>query len=131
MLDFDPNALAITFERGTLRQADRRTKRLHPRGVAAMIRVLALLHVVLVTTGAMDSSWAMAKASPCRTRRSPRRCGSDHRDWCPRRSGVTRDQPLGSCGFSPEHAQHALEVAWIVCVEERSFPGLVQIPETR
>jgi hypothetical protein len=27
-----------------------------------MIRVLALLHVVLVTTGAMDSSWAMAKS---------------------------------------------------------------------
>jgi hypothetical protein len=27
-----------------------------------MIRVLALLHVVLVTTGAMDSSWAIAKS---------------------------------------------------------------------
>ena len=27
-----------------------------------MIRVLALLHVVLVTTGAMDSSWAVAKS---------------------------------------------------------------------
>ena len=27
-----------------------------------MIRVLALLHVVLVTIGAMDSSWAMAKS---------------------------------------------------------------------
>jgi hypothetical protein len=27
-----------------------------------VIRVLALLHVVLVTSGAMDSSWAMAKS---------------------------------------------------------------------
>jgi hypothetical protein len=27
-----------------------------------MIRVLALLHVLLVTTGAMDSSWAIAKS---------------------------------------------------------------------
>jgi hypothetical protein len=27
-----------------------------------VIRVLSVLHVVLVTTGAMDSSWAMAKS---------------------------------------------------------------------
>ena len=62
MLDIDPDALAIAFERRIRGKADRRTAaHPHPGGVAAMIRVLALLHVVLVTTGAMDSSWAMAK----------------------------------------------------------------------
>jgi hypothetical protein len=30
--------------------------------MAATVRALALLHVVLVTTGATDSSWAMAKS---------------------------------------------------------------------
>ena len=62
MLDIDPDALAIAFERRIRGKADRRTAHPHPRGVAAMIRVLALLHVVLVTTGTMDSSWAMAKS---------------------------------------------------------------------
>ena len=46
-----------------------------------MIRVLTLLHFVLVTTGAMDSSWAMAKSVAMSHARSPRRSGSDDRDW--------------------------------------------------
>ena len=36
-----------------------------------------------------------------------------------------------SCDLSTKHSQDALEVAGIVCVEERSFARQVQIPETR
>ena len=82
-----------------------------------MIRVLALLHVVLVTTGAMDSSWAMAKSFAMSHAPITKEAGSD---WRPRRSGVGCEQPFGSCGLSPEHAQHAREVAG----------RQVQIPET-
>ena len=60
MLDTFPNALAIAFKR-LMRQPVRRTW--SPRsGVTAVISGLALLHIVLVTTGAMDCSWAMAKS---------------------------------------------------------------------
>lgn len=41
---------------------DPRAHRARPEGAAALIRVLALIHVVLVTAGAKDSSWAMAKS---------------------------------------------------------------------
>jgi hypothetical protein len=60
MLDFDTDALGTAFERSI--RGKRIGGRLHPRGVVGLIRVLALLHVVLVTTGTMDSSWAMAKS---------------------------------------------------------------------
>jgi hypothetical protein len=60
MLDIDP--LATDLRASHPRQADRRRAHARPGGAAAVIRVLALLHVVLVTTGAMDSSWAMAKS---------------------------------------------------------------------
>jgi hypothetical protein len=60
MLKLDPDPVAIAFDN---RIHGRRTAgRLRARGVAAAIRILALLHVVLVTIGAMDSSWAMAKS---------------------------------------------------------------------
>ena len=60
MLDFDPDAIA--FQRRFRGQRTSGRSVCIRRGVAAMIRVLALLHVVLVTTGAMDSSWAVAKS---------------------------------------------------------------------
>jgi hypothetical protein len=60
MLDIGPDPLATDLRASHPRQADWRTA--HARGAAALIRVLALIHVVLVTTGAMDSSWAMAKS---------------------------------------------------------------------
>jgi hypothetical protein len=97
-----------------------------------MIRVLALPHVVLVTTGAMDSSWAMAKSLAMSHARSPRRSGSERSRLAPSTAQRSpRDQPLGLCRFSPEHAQHPLEMAGIVCVEQSSFARQVQIPETR
>ena len=60
MLDFDPDAIAL--ERRFRGQRIGGRSVCIRRGVAALIRVLALLHVVLVTTGAMDSSWAVAKS---------------------------------------------------------------------
>jgi hypothetical protein len=60
MLELDPDAVAIALDHRI--HGKPTAGRLRARGVAAAIRILALLHVVLVTTGAMDSSWAMAKS---------------------------------------------------------------------
>ena len=60
MLEIDLVPVAIAFDHRI--HGKRTAGRLRARGVAAAIRILALLHVVLVTTGAMDSSWAMAKS---------------------------------------------------------------------
>jgi acetyl-CoA carboxylase beta subunit len=62
VLDIDPDVLATDLRASHPRQADRRTAHARPGGAAAVVRVRALLHVVPVTIGAMDSSWAMAKS---------------------------------------------------------------------